>query len=95
MPAYYVAQINVTDPQKYAEVQRRFPAVFQKYKARVLAADPDFQVLDGTFEASRVVILEFETAEELKRWYYSDEYQETVKLRREASNTNVVMVRGI
>ena len=95
MPAYYVAHIKVTDPDAYSEVQKRFPALFEQYKARVLAADPRFEVLDGECDATRIVVLEFETTDELKRWYYSDEYQATVALRRKAAEADIVLVHGV
>ena len=95
MKAYYVAELRITDREKYAAVRARFPDVFQKYNGTVLAADSDFEVLDGKRGGNRVVIIEFPSAEELRRWYFSAEYQETVKLRKTAADANIILVHGI
>ena len=68
--------------------------MFEKYEGRVLAADSDYDVLAGKMDAGRVVILEFPSDEALKRWYYSPEYQETVKLREKAADATIVLVHG-
>ena len=95
MRAYYVAQVSITDEELYREVQSRFAPVFSKFSGRVIAADPNFEVIDGVFDADRVVIIEFPSEEELKAWYYSPEYQETVALRKRAAHANIVVVHGL
>ena len=95
MPVYYIAQIKINDPDLYRQVQQRFPGVFSKYLGRVLAADPGFAVLDGTTRADRVVIIEFPTEADLKAWYYSTEYQETVALRRRSTESDILVVHGL
>jgi uncharacterized protein (DUF1330 family) len=95
MKAYYVAQLRITDHEKYAAVRAKFPDVFQKYNGTVLAADSKFEVIDGKYECNRVVIIEFSSAEELRRWYFSKEYQETVKMRKTAADANIILVHGI
>ena len=94
MKAYYVAQITIRDADLYKEVQSRFPGVFEKYEGRVLAADSSYDVLAGKMNAGRIVILEFPSDEALKRWYYSPEYQETVKVREQAADADIVLVHG-
>lgn len=95
MPAYYLAQMTIKDAELYQLAQSRFPAVFEKYRGRVLAADSDFEVLEGHFDGSRVVIIEFQTEEDLRAWYFSPEYQETVAIRKRAANANIIIAHGI
>ena len=95
MPAFYVAQMTIKDAELYRTVQSRFPSVFQKYRGRVLAADSDFEVLEGQFDGSRVVIIEFQSEEDLKAWYFSPEYQETVAIRKQAANANIIIAHGM
>jgi uncharacterized protein (DUF1330 family) len=95
MPAYYFAQIKITDPDLYREVQQRFSPVFSKYSGRVLAADPAFSVLDGSANADRVVLIEFPTEADLRAWYESPEYQETVDMRRRSAKADILLVHGL
>ncbi len=94
MPAYYLAQMTIKDAELYQLAQSRFPAVFGKYRGRVLAADSNFEVLEGHFDGSRVVIIEFPSEEDLKAWYFSPEYQETVAIRKRAADANIVIAHG-
>jgi len=95
MSAYYLAQMTIEDAELYKLAQSRFPVVFEKYGGRVLAADSNFEVLEGDFEGSRVVIIEFQSEEKLKAWYFSPEYQETVAIRKRAANANIIIAHGI
>lgn len=95
MSAYYIAHIKVVDDDLYRQVQQRFADVFAKHSGRVLAADPDFQVLDGSVDCDRVIVIEFPSAEELRAWYESPEYQESVEMRRRAARASIVLVHAL
>ena len=45
--------------------------------------------------ASRLVILEFESVEQAKRWYHSDEYAPLKDIRLKATISQAVLVQGI
>ena len=95
MPAYYIAEMKIVDADLYRQVQQRFASVFAKYSGRVLAADPDFQVLDGNVDCDRIIVIEFPSAKELRAWYKSPEYQESIEMRRRAARANIVLVHGL
>ncbi len=40
------------------------------------------------------MLLEFESVDAAKEWYYSDAYQEAVKLRQAAADCNGVILSG-
>jgi uncharacterized protein (DUF1330 family) len=41
------------------------------------------------------VVLEFESVDAAKEWYYSDAYQEAAKIRQRAAECNGVIVSGL
>ena len=45
--------------------------------------------------APRPSLLEFESVEAAREWYYSDAYQEAAKLRQAAADCNGVIVSGL
>jgi len=53
------------------------------------------RVLEGDWEPTRLVVLEFEDLDAVKRWYDSPEYQAAKKLREGAANLRMVAVQGI
>ena len=53
------------------------------------------ETLEGEWHGTQTVLLEFESVETAKEWYYSDEYQEAAKLRQAVADCNGVIVSGI
>lgn len=95
MPAYVVIETDVTDPEQYERYKAASPAAVAAGGGRFVARGGDLAVLEGDWNPSRVVILEFPDLETAKRWYASEGYQEAKKLREGAANLNMVAVEGI
>lgn len=95
MADYFVAKITVNDAEAYSEYGKRFQAVFEKYNGTVLAADGDYEVLEGECGVDKLVIISFPSAADLKAWYDSPEYQELVAVRARASDAEVLLVHGL
>ena len=51
--------------------------------------------LEGAFSGNRMVVIEFESADAVKRWYTSEEYVPLIKLRQQASDGDILMVDGV
>jgi uncharacterized protein (DUF1330 family) len=94
MAVYFIANIDVTDPEVYGEYGKQFYEVFEKYKGKVLAVDHDYEVLEGEWTAGHTVILEFPTKADCKAWYDSPAYQELKAMRVSSSNGDVVIIQG-
>ena len=62
--------------------------------AKVLAFSPAVEALEGEWHGTQTVLLEFESVEAAKEWYYSDEYQAAAKLRQAAADCNGVIIAG-
>ena len=62
--------------------------------AKVLAFGPAAETLEGEWHGTQTVLLEFESVDAAKEWYYSDAYQEALKLRQAAADSNGVIVSG-
>lgn len=62
--------------------------------AKVLAFGPATETLEGQWHGSQTVLLEFESVEAAKEWYYSDEYQAAAKLRQAAADCNGIIISG-
>ena len=45
-------------------------------------------------QVGQTVVMEFESVEAAKAWYYSDAYQAAAKLRQAAANCNAVIIPG-
>ncbi|HVC53227.1 MAG TPA: DUF1330 domain-containing protein [Stellaceae bacterium] len=94
MPAYIVAEIEVTDPAEYDRYRPLAGASVAKFGGKFLARGGAAQLMEGCPEPERIVILEFENAAAARRWYDSPDYQEALKIRLAASQGRVYMVEG-
>jgi len=95
MPAYTVGDVHVADADAYEQYRLIAPATIAKYGGRYLVRGGVSQILEGHWEPGRLVVLEFETVEQAIQWHQSPEYQEARKLRKECSDTNLVVVDGL
>ena len=95
MAAYVIANIRITDPDRYPEYARRVPQTIERYGGRFLSAGGGVEVLEGDWEPQRLVILEFEGVERLREWYDSPEYAPLKRLRHETADTQLVVVEGL
>lgn len=91
---YWIARVDVRDPERYKDYVAAAKPAFEKYGARFLARGGEFVELEGTARARNVVI-EFPSMEAARDCYYSPEYQIAAKIRQEAADAEMVLVDGI
>jgi uncharacterized protein (DUF1330 family) len=95
MPAYVIVETDITDPERYEQYKVASPAAIAAGGGRFLVRGGELVVLEGDWQPSRLVVLEFEDLEAAKRWYASQRYQEAKNLRQGAAQLRMVAVQGI
>ena len=95
MSAYYIAQMTIKDEERYVSLRARSTELIARFKGKVLAADSNYDVVTGSVDASRIIIIEFPSAEDFNAFYYSPEYEEQKVIIREAAETTIVLVHGL
>ena len=91
--AYILITEDVKDPDGMVEYSKLASQTMAR--ATLLAFDQKAEVIEGTWHGTQTVLLEFESEEAAKAWYYSDEYQAAVKLRQAAADCNGVILHGL
>jgi uncharacterized protein (DUF1330 family) len=94
MPAYLIAEIEVTDPAGYDAYRQLVPATVQQYGGRFVVRGGATETLEGDWQPKRVVVLEFPSLEQAKRWYNSEAYRGPKALRFKAAKSKVILVEG-
>ncbi len=95
MPAYVIADIEITDAELYKEYVKLAPAAVAQYGGRYLARGGHTEVLEGEWQPHRLVILEFESVERAKAWLNSPEYAPARALRQRSARSNLVVIEGV
>jgi uncharacterized protein (DUF1330 family) len=95
MPAYIIANIEVTDPAGYEEYKKLVGSTIAAYGGRYLTRGGATEVLEGDWVPKRVVILEFPSMAQIKAWYASPEYQPALKIRQRTARGSLVATEGL
>lgn len=94
MSYYFVTNIKIKDKLEYQKYVNLVDDVFSKFKGKYLAVDDNPKIVEGNWEYSRVVIIEFATEKDFSDWYNSKEYQEILKHRMNASISDGMLIKG-
>jgi uncharacterized protein (DUF1330 family) len=95
MPAYVIAHIDVKDPVRYEDYKKMSPISIQKYGGRFIARGGKTEVLEGTWQPKRLVLLEFPSVERAREWWASEDYRPARDLRQATSSGDMIVVEGL
>lgn len=92
--AYWIARIDVRDTERYKDYVTTAKPAFDRFGAVFLARGGEFTELEGTAR-QRNVLIEFPSRQAAVDCFNSPEYQAALKIRREVSDAELVVVDGI
>ncbi len=95
MAAYVIVDIDIKDPALYPGYMEKAPASIAAYGGRYLARGGKTEKLEGDWTPKRLVILQFDTLEQAKRWLESPEYAPARAVRHKAAQSNMVVIEGV
>ncbi len=93
--AYIIADVTVTDADQMAKYREWSTKAMQEFGANVLVRGGAIEVLEGAWQPSRLVVLEFESVAQAKAMYASDTYKTARELRKNAGVMRMLVVEGI
>jgi uncharacterized protein (DUF1330 family) len=95
MSAYFVAELETTNPAGMDPYRAAVDATITQYGGRFLTRGGATELIEGGPEPKRIVILEFADKEAVKRWYNSPEYQKILHMRLDSSTGRAFIVEGV
>ncbi len=93
MAAYWIAHVNVTDPDAYGEYVIRATVAIEAHGGEFLARATRTVWLEGN-ERTRNVVVRFPSVEDAERCYHSAAYQEALSYARNASERDLCIIEG-
>jgi uncharacterized protein (DUF1330 family) len=86
---------EVTDPAGFEEYRQKVPSTVERYGGKFLVRGGQTQTLESDWKPKRIVVTEFPTIEQARRWYDSEEYGALKALRSRTTRGSVVLVEGV
>ena len=94
MSAYVIAEVNVTDADQFAEYRKLVPPTIEKYGGRFTVRGGTVETKEGGWSPARIVVIEFPSMDQARKWYHSPEYKPLLDMRLKAANAKLILVEG-
>ena len=90
---YWLASVDVKNPDGYKLYVAALPPIFKKYGARYVTRGGRAETVEGK-SRSRVVVIEFNSYDDAMACYRSPEYQQAIALRKAAADADLSILEG-
>lgn len=95
MPAYFVAQYVVNDKDLYQQYAAGAAPTIAAHGGELIAIDAAAETIEGEPPGPQTVILKFDSVEDAKKWYASDDYQKVVGKRLQATDGFAIIAESM
>lgn len=96
MPSYILVDVQVSDPERYAKYTALTPAAVAEAGGEFIVRGGRSEVLEGTWQPGRLIVLRFPSFELARAFYDSAQYRLAREQRRDATHHfNMVLVEGV
>ena len=94
MSVYVIVQGKVENRSLLDQYVTKVISTIESRRGRVVAFDEEPEVIEGSIEHPRTVILEFPSMTAFQAWYDSPEYQEILPLRLKSTRGTLIVAKG-
>jgi uncharacterized protein (DUF1330 family) len=94
MSAYVIVNVDTNRPQEYERYKDMAEKTVAQYGGRYLVRGGQMKVLEGSWEPTRIVVLEFPSYQKAHEWWHSAEYAPAKELRQRLSTTDLLIIEG-
>lgn len=91
---YIIGNVAIDDQEQYKVYVSAAAEAIKLHGAKALVRGGRCEVLEGA-AGERQVVLEFESYEKAREYYYSSEYQSAMRHRLGVAIANVILVEGV
>lgn len=95
MAAYVIVEMTVSDPAAIEHYRKLAAASIRAHGGRFLVRGGRTESLDGGWSPERIVLIEFPSFEQAKRWRASEEYRAACAIRDRAACTRMLVAEGL
>ena len=90
---YWIVRVDIADPEQYKAYTIANGKPLARYGAKFLVRAGRFETLEGG-SRTRNAVIEFPSYQAALDCWKSAEYQETIKLRKDVSTIDLIVIEG-
>lgn len=95
MSAYLIAEVDVTDAAAYEEYKKLTPGAIAAYGGRFVVRGGKVDSKEGGWNPARLIVIEFASMEQARKFYDSPEYAPALAIRLKAAKTRLILAEGV
>ncbi|MBZ6079283.1 DUF1330 domain-containing protein [Microvirga puerhi] len=92
MPGYLIFEIDITDPAAYAHYRDVAGPILAAGGGRFVLSSENIEPLEGDWLPASLSVVEFPSAAVAREFYYSDDYQKVIELRKISSRARGILL---
>ena len=93
MSFFMIIQSKVKDAKKYDQYIDQVSSIVEKYGGRYHVRGENIRSL-GTWKPERIIVIEFQSEDQIQEWLTSREYSVVAPLREQGADTHAIIVEG-
>ena len=95
MSAYVIAEVEVTDSEKFEEYRKMVPTTIEAFGGRYVVRGGAVESREGDWRPKRMVVIEFDDVDRARAWHDSELYAPARALREASADTRMILVEGV
>ncbi|MEW6470791.1 MAG: DUF1330 domain-containing protein [Actinomycetota bacterium] len=95
MSACVIGAVHVTDPAGIQEYAEKVGATVDKYGGHDEVRGKVVEVLEGDLNPHMTAVIAFETVDDARRWYESEEYSAVKEVRQRSARTDLLLLQSV
>lgn len=95
MYGYVIVQVRVNEEKAYDKYRAAVGETIAAFEGEFLVRAGQTEVLEGTWQLDRTIVLRFPSMAKARQWYNSDQYKPLLDLRKSAAEANLILAEGI
>ncbi len=94
-PGYVIAEAEIKDPAALQDYGKKIAETLAPFNHRYIVSTSKIQALEGDPPKSRVVVIEFDSVQQARKWYDSPAYAAIRPIRQNAAKSRIFIVEGL
>ncbi len=95
MAAFVISEVDILNEEAASYYRQLAASSIEKHGGKYLVRGVNPIVAEGDLIHKNIVVVEFSSLQQIKKWYASPEYAEALKYRNEALSRNLIFAEGI